>query len=134
MLVKSIKFTDFNGFERTEDFLFNLTKSEVLEMELSVDGGLTQTLEKIVKTYDIKNLIGYFKKIVLASYGEKSPDGKRFVKSEEISTAFSQTAAYDVLFMELFSDTDKATEFVNGLAAGVTGTETPAATSLEVVQ
>lgn len=115
MLKKTIKYTDFNDVEREEDFYFNLTKSELTEMQLSVDGGLQAWLEKIVKTENRPELIKAFKNIILKSYGEKSADGKRFVKSEELSEAFEQSAAYDELFIELLSNEEKAAEFVNGL-------------------
>lgn len=115
MIKKTIKYVDYNGTERTEDFYFNLSKAEVSEMELSVDGGLSQMLERIVASHDNKEIIRMFKKIILKAYGEKSADGKRFVKSEELATAFSQTEAYVELFMELATNEDKAAEFVNGI-------------------
>lgn len=115
MIKKTIKYVDYNGTERTEDFYFNLSKAEVSEMELSVDGGLSQMLERIVASQDNKEIIKMFKKIILKAYGEKSADGKRFVKSEELATAFSQTEAYVELFMELATNEDKAAEFVNGI-------------------
>lgn len=115
MIKKTIKYVDYNGTERTEDFYFNLSKAEVSEMELSVDGGLSQMLERIVASQDNKEIIRMFKKIILKAYGEKSADGKRFVKSEELATAFSQTEAYVELFMELATNEDKAAEFVNGI-------------------
>ena len=115
MLKKTIKYTDFNDVEREEDFYFNLTKSELTEMQLSKDGGLQAWLEKIVKTDNRPELIKAFKSIILKAYGEKSADGKRFVKSEELSEEFEQSAAYDELFMELLSNEEKAAEFINGL-------------------
>ena len=115
MFKKTIKYTDFNDVEREEDFYFNLTKSELTEMQLSVDGGLQAWLEKIVKTDNRPELIKAFKNIILKSYGEKSDDGKRFIKSKELSEAFEQTAAYDELFIELLSDEAKAGEFINAL-------------------
>lgn len=115
MIKKTINYVDYNGTERTEDFYFNLSKAEVSEMELSVDGGLSQMLERIVASKDNKEIIRMFKKIILKAYGEKSADGKRFVKSEELATAFSQTEAYSELFMELATNEDKAAEFVNGI-------------------
>ena len=118
MLKKTIKYTDYNGNEIVEDFYFNLNEAEITEMELGIDGGMSELLEKIINTHDVPNIIKYFKEIVLRSYGVKSPDGKQFVKSKELSTAFSQTEAYNQLFMELFSGDNaaKATaEFVNGV-------------------
>ena len=119
MLKKTITYTDYNGSERTEDFYFNLTKAEVVEMEMSTTGGLAEMIKKIVAAQDAPSIIAIFKKLILKAYGEKSPDGKRFIKSDEISNAFSQTEAYSHLFMELATDADKAAEFVNGITPNV---------------
>lgn len=115
MLKKTITYTDYNGTERTEDFYFNLTKAEAMEWEMSKAGGLAELIKKVVAAQDMPTLIGLFKELILKSYGEKSLDGKRFVKSKELSEAFSQTEAYSQLFMELATDADKASEFVNGI-------------------
>lgn len=115
MLKKTITYNDYNGTERTEDFYFNLTKAEIMEMEMSTSGGLAEMITKIVATKDAPAIIKIFKELILKAYGEKSPDGKRFIKSEEISTAFSQTEAYSQLFMELATDADAASTFVNGI-------------------
>lgn len=115
MLKKTITYTDYNQAERTEDFYFNLTKAEVMEMEMSTSGGLAEMIKKIVAAKDAPAIIKVFKDLILKTYGEKSPDGKRFIKSEEITTAFAQTEAYSQLFMELATDPDKAAEFVNGI-------------------
>lgn len=115
MLKKTITYTDYNGSERTEDFYFNLTQAEVMEMELSTTGGMTEMIQKIVAAQDAPAIIKIFKELVLKAYGEKSADGKRFIKSEEISNAFSQTEAYSLLFMELATDADAAAKFVNGI-------------------
>ena len=101
MLKKTITYTDYDGNERTEDFYFNLTKAEITEMELSHDGGLTKLIEKIVAEQDSKRIVEIFKDLILRAYGEKSPDGKRFVKNQELRDAFAQTEAYSDLFMEL---------------------------------
>lgn len=115
MLKRTMTYTDYNGLSRTEDFYFNLTQAEVTEMELSVDGGLVEMINRIVAAKDGKQIIALFKDIVLRAYGEKSPDGRRFVKNQEIRDAFAQTEAYSVLFMELATDAQKAAEFVNGI-------------------
>ena len=115
MLKKTITYTDYNGTERTEDFYFNLTKAEILDMDMSEAGGLTAKLNKIIESKDNRELMKHFKCIIHRAYGEKSDDGRRFVKSDEISTGFEQTEAYEELFMELFSDATKAAEFVNGI-------------------
>ena len=116
MLKKTITYTDYNNVERTEDFYFNLTKAELMEMEMGAVGGLSGMIEKIVSAKDAPAIIKVFKDLVLKAYGEKSADGKRFIKSKEISDAFSQTEAYSQLFMELATDADAASKFVNGIA------------------
>ena len=118
MLKKTVTYTDYFGVERTEDFYFNLNKAEITEMELTKEGGLTNHLEKIISTKNASELILYFKEIILKAYGEKSADGRRFVKSQELSDAFSQTEAFVEIFMELASDADAAAEFVNGIIPG----------------
>lgn len=115
MLKKTITYTDYNGSERTEDFYFNLTKAEVMEMEMSTSGGLAEMIKKIVAAQDAPAIIKVFKDLILKAYGEKSPDGKRFIKNDEITTAFAQTEAYSQLFMELATDADEAAKFVNGI-------------------
>lgn len=115
MLTKKIAYTDYNGETRTEDFYFNLTKAELMEMEMSTTGGLTEMVRRIANTKDIPAMMQVFKKIILKSYGVKSDDGKRFIKSEELSTSFEQTEAYSELFMELLQDEKKAAAFINGI-------------------
>lgn len=115
MLKKVITYTDYDGNERTESFYFNLTEAELIEMELSAEGGLTQMIQKIVESKDGTRIIKVFKDLIFKAYGEKSPDGKRFIKSEELSRNFSYTEAYNKLFMELATDEKAAAEFVNGV-------------------
>ena len=115
MLKKTIKYKDFNGNEREEDFYFNLMQSEIAELELSTVAGFTESIQKIIQTQDGPEIIKQFKKIILKSYGEKSADGKRFIKSDELSEAFSQTNAYSELFMELATDDEAASAFINGI-------------------
>lgn len=115
MLKKTITYTDYNGSERIEDFYFNLTEAESMEMELSTSGGLSEMIRKIVATQDAPAIIKIFKDLILKAYGEKSADGRQFVKSPEISKAFSETEAYSQLFMELATDADAAAKFVNGI-------------------
>lgn len=115
MLKKTITYTDYNGVERTEDYYFNLTKAEIMEMELGVTGGFTEMVQRMISAQDVPTLVKTVKELILKAYGEKSPDGKRFIKSQELSDAFSQTEAYSQLFMELASDDKKGAEFVNGI-------------------
>ena len=115
MLKKTITYTDYNGVERKEDFYFNLTKAELMEMQLSTTGGLSEMMEKVIDAKDLPTIIKMFKELILKAYGEKSDDGRKFVKSEAISVAFSQTEAYSQLFMDLATDADAAAKFVNGI-------------------
>lgn len=115
MLAKKITYIDYDGVERTETFYFNLSKAELIEMQLSVDGGMEKELQRMIDSKDVTQLAASFKNVILKSYGEKSPDGKRFIKSKEISEAFSQTEAYSDLFTELMSDADKAADFINAI-------------------
>ena len=115
MLKKEITFEDFNGEKTTETLYFNLTKSEMIEMEADYQEGLDATIKRIIKTNDRQGLIREFKKIILKSYGEKSEDGKRFMKSDAIRDAFTQTAAYDAMFMELATNDISAANFMKGI-------------------
>lgn len=127
MLKKTIAYTDYNGVERKEDFYFNLSKAEIMEMEMSTAGGLGEMINKVVATQDTVAIIKIFKDLVLKAYGEKSADGKRFIKSKDLSDAFSQTEAYSNLFMELATDADAAAKFVNGIVPADVAKQLPAA-------
>lgn len=115
MLKKTITYTDYDGVERTEDFYFNLSKAEIMTMEMETTGGMQKRLEKIANEKDNKHLFEMFRDIILRAYGEKSLDGKRFIKSQELSDAFAQTEAYTELFMELLTDEKAMAAFVNGI-------------------
>ena len=127
MLKKTITYTDYNGAERKEDFYFNLTKAEIMEMEMSISGGLTEMINRIVAAQDAPAIVKIFKELVLKAYGEKSADGRRFMKVDEngvpLSINFSQTEAYSQLFMELATDADAASAFVNGIVPNVEGAD-----------
>lgn len=133
MIKKTVTYTDYDGVERTETFYFHLSEAELLEMEFSASGGFTKMIEKLIETKDAPRIMSIFKDMLLKSYGEKSADGRRFIKSEELSTEFSQTPAYTKLFVELATNAESATEFVNGLVEGnnVKSDEAPA---LAVIQ
>ncbi len=115
MIKKTVTYNDFDGKERTEDFYFNLTETELAELELSHAGGLKKAIEKIIAAQDSNALIKIFKDIVILSYGEKSPDGRRFIKTQDVVDAFTQTEAYSSIFMELAFNDVAAAEFINGL-------------------
>ena len=115
MIAKTITYTDYNDVERTEKFYFNLSKAEVMEMEMSTSGGLAEMIQRVVAAQDQPAIIKIFKDLILKAYGVKSPDGRKFIKSDELSLDFAQTEAYSQLFMELATDAEKASEFVNGI-------------------
>ena len=115
MLKKTITYTDYNGVERKEDFYFNLSKAEILEMEMGTTGGFAEMIQKVIDSKDAPSIMKIFKEMLLKAYGEKSADGKRFIKSKELTDAFEQTEAYSMLFMELATDADAAAAFVNGI-------------------
>jgi hypothetical protein len=115
MIKKTITYTDYNGNERTEDFHFNLTKAEVMELEMSTKGGLAEMIQRIVAAQDQPAIIKIFKDLIIKAYGVKSPDGKRFIKNEEVVNEFIQTEAFSQMFMKLATDSDAAAKFVNGI-------------------
>lgn len=115
MLKKRIKYIDYNGAEREEDFYFNMTKAEVAEMELTTVGGLVAMFEKISQTQNIPAVAKILKGLIYKAYGEKSDDGKRFIKSQELSEAFAQTEAYSELFYGLVSDPPSMADFVRAI-------------------
>jgi len=115
MIKKTITYTDYNGVERKEDFYFNLSKAELMEMEIGATGGLAERIKKIVDAQDNAEIVKIFKTILLAAYGEKSDDGRTFRKSPEITKNFEQSEAYSQLFWELANDEEEAAKFVNGI-------------------
>lgn len=126
MFKKTITYTDYNGVERTENFYFNLTTNELIRLEIGRDGGFEAYLKKIIDAKDAPEIMEAFNSLIMLSYGIKSDDGRRFIKSKQISEEFSQTPAYDVLFLELCTDDKKAAEFVNGIMPKVkTGSTDP---------
>lgn len=123
MIAKTITYKDFNEQERTETFYFNLNKAEAIEMQVMEEGGLGAHIERIVEAQNAKEIIAVFKELILRSYGVKSADGRQFIKTKELSDAFSQTNAYAELFMQLASDADAGAAFVNGIMPQMTDEE-----------
>lgn len=115
MLKETIKYVDYNGIERQEDFYFNLSETEIVEMASTTEGDLSEELKKMVESKDGSRIMKTFKDLVARAYGEKSADGRRFVKSPEISKAFFETEAYNKLFMRLVTDPDYAAKFIAGI-------------------
>lgn len=122
MIVKTITYTDFNGNERTESFWFHLSRPELTEMLLGIDNNIETYIKTIIESENYYELVKIFKKLLLEAYGEKSEDGRRFIKLPEKTKEFSESEAYSVLFTELTTNTEKASEFVNGLISKDTAT------------
>ena len=115
MLKKTIKYVDYNGNNREEDFYFNLTKAEIMKMEMSTTGGLAERINRIVAAQDAPAIITVFEDLIQKSYGVKTPDGRGFEKKQEHLDSFMATEAYSILYMELATDAEKAAEFINGV-------------------
>lgn len=112
MLSKTLTYTNYSGVEVTETFYFNLTKAELTLWEASEDGGVSSRLKRMVDSKDGKTIMATFYDVMMRSYGEKSDDGRRFIKSPELSKAFSETVAFDIIFSEMMADPEKALDFV----------------------
>lgn len=125
MLKKTITYTDYNGVSRTEDCYFNLTKAELAKMQFTTVGGFAEMLESIVKANDVPEIYRVFEDIVMRSYGVKSADGRRFIKSKELSEEFIQTEAYSELMMSLLQDPDEMAAFINGIVPVLPDNVTP---------
>lgn len=119
MIKKTVTYTDYNEVERTENFYFNLSKAEVMEMEMGTEGGMAESIQKIIDAKDAPAIIRVFKDLVLKAYGVKSDDGRRFMKTKPDGTRyaddFKETEAYSQIFMELATDADAAAKFINGI-------------------
>lgn len=115
MYKKTITYTDYNDVEQTEDFYFNLSKAELVKIQLQNNGTLQAKLERLLNTREVSEIAQIFQDIIDMSYGVKSDDGKRFIKNQEVLDAFKQTEAYSELFIELTSNADAAIEFITGI-------------------
>ncbi len=115
MLKEKIKYVDYNGLEREEEFYFNLNKVELVELQLNTPGGFDKKLSEAIEKQDIPSIVSIVKDLVIKSYGVKSEDGKRFIKSKELTDSFVQSEAYNTLFMKIVSDADYATKFINSI-------------------
>lgn len=123
MFKHNIKYTDYNGTERNEVFYFNLSKAELMEMELSTQAGVDEMIRMMIATSDNAKIVQTFKNLILKSYGIKSEDGKRFIKSKELREQFEQSEAYSEFFMAMIANEDGLqTKFVNGV---INGTNVP---------
>ena len=115
MFKKTITYEDYKGNTRTEDFYFNLNKAELVELELSTNGGLTVMMDRIIAAQDNATLFKIFKDLVSKSYGVLSDDGRKFVKNQEVLDDFMQTEAYSIIFSELATNEEAAAEFFNNV-------------------
>ncbi|MBO7452210.1 MAG: hypothetical protein J6U54_17930 [Clostridiales bacterium] len=115
MVKKTLTYKDFDGNERTEDFYFNLLPKELMDLQTSMKGGLSQMLDKIIKENDQNALYKYFEQLVLVAYGVKSMDGRTMDKSDAAKEDFKSTVAYSDIYMDLATDAKAATDFVNGI-------------------
>lgn len=115
MIKKTITYTDYNDEQRTEDHWFGFNKGELAKMALGTNGGLDNLLRTIIQSNDREKIMGYFEKIILDAYGEKSLDGKYFMKSPEISDRFAHTEAYSELIVEMLEDPNMAAMFIRGM-------------------
>lgn len=115
MTHKTFKYVNFDGKEVEEDYYFHLSKAELMEMELSAYGGLEMLIKRLIEEKNSEEIVKIFKRIILSSVGQKSYDGNRFIKNDEIRTNFYQTEAYSQLFCKLVQDPDYANEFINAI-------------------
>lgn len=115
MIKKTVNYINFNGEEVTEECYFNLSKAEITEMEVIVEGGYMKLLEDVVASKDNRKILEVFKDLILKAYGIKSEDGRRFMKSDKLSEEFSQTEAFSEVFMDLATNSKSATAFVEGI-------------------
>ena len=126
MVKKTITYTDYNGVERTEDFYFNLTKAELMEMQLSMEGGMRAYIQRIMAAKSQLALVNLFKQILLLSYGKKSDDGRLFLKNDTMRAEFEAHPVYSQIYMELSLNEEKAAEFINGLIPADMRNQNPA--------
>lgn len=126
MLKKTISYTDYDGNQRTEDFYFNLSKAEITEMELSMEGGMRAYIKRIIAAKSQLELMKLFKDVLLLTYGKKSDDGRLFLKNDTIRAEFEASPAFSAIYMELMSDAQKAADFINGLMPADLRNQNPA--------
>lgn len=119
MIKQTIKYTDYDGTEREEDFYFNMNKLEATKFGFSQEGGIEEYVKRIMSNKDNKKILELFEDFILACYGEKSSDGKRFIKSPELTEEFKQTEAFVELYFKMASDADFASDFIKRVLPAV---------------
>lgn len=129
MITRTIEYVDYDGNQRKEKHYFNLTQFEATEIAVEIPDDIVEDLESdaanpenrvttarnLTEKLGKKGVMDFIKNIVLKSYGVKSPDGKRFIKSEQLTTEFSQTLAFSSFMMRLMTDDEEASRFINGV-------------------
>ena len=115
MYKKTITYTDFNGTERTEDFYFHMTQAEILKMEYSQEGGMTNVIQNIIETEETTKLLPLFETVVRMSYGKRSIDGRHFEKKPEYTDQILASEAYSNMFVEFMMNADEAAKFINNV-------------------
>lgn len=115
MITITETYTDYNGTKRTEEFLFHFNKAELLEMEMTTEGGFSARVNRIINANSHSELVKIMKQFVLDAYGIKSDDGRRFMKSDEIRRSLVECPAYSQIFMRLATDDKAAADFINGV-------------------
>lgn len=118
MLKKTITYKNFNNEEVSEDFYFHLTEAEITKLEMGQKGGLSEALKRIIESEDGAGVIEILQHIILTAYGKRSEDGKRFIKNDLLRQEFESTQAFSDLFMEMATNADAASTFVNGIIPG----------------
>lgn len=114
MIKQSISYVDYNGENQTEDFYFNLSKAEILEMMVA-DENIVESLQNLAKNGTATQAMNWFKDLIQKSVGEKSEDGKRFVKSPEITKNFMESPAFSEFLFDIIQNPAKSEPFVQGL-------------------
>ena len=119
MFIQHFKYVDFKGTEREEDVMFHYSTDEILSIMASKNEGFLEWMKKAASTNSTSELMPVFREVVLGAYGEISPDGRRFIKSKEMSKAFSETPMFTQLIESFFENTQNAVEFFNKVGAPV---------------
>lgn len=118
MIVYPETYTDYDGNQRTEEFRFHFSQAELMEMELSTEGGFSARVNRIINANSHPELLQVMKTFILDAYGVKSDDGRRFMKNDEIRQAFLESPVYSRIFMRLTTGPnagEEAAKFINGV-------------------
>lgn len=119
MYKETIKYLDFNGVEREEDFYFHLTEAETIKYIVSEKGELADVIDKMIKAESVDQMLNLFERFVRMAYGERSTDGRYFTKTTEATERFISSEAYSNLFKKFLQDADYAAKFINGTVTSI---------------